>query len=404
MYILDIAKKYIWGNSRINAVNYVALISLIAISIVSFSLVTVLSVYNGYVDIINEADKNTDPPLMIEPLLGSVINTDSINITDISSKNKVEIYPLIYSQSILNIGDRQIMSNMIASDSAYYRHIAKNLNAEAIDRNILGNHLDQSHDAVKSIVGLALISDPKLQEDFLMQKARLVVPKRKGLINPLAISSAFSYIDIEPEYILPSIREDIDNTIFIHIDDARYLLSYEDNEVNKFAVLLQNENNIDKVKSSLQASIGDKYIVKDRGEQRPEITLLIKTEKMMTYVILIFVLMLSIFNVSSCIIMMIIEKKDDILVMRAIGMSNMAIKNVFRISGMIIAGIGNVIGVILGLIFSYLQMKYGFINSGDVMIERALPMNIEPMDIVISIVASLILSYLMLLYSSKYIR
>lgn len=153
----------------------------------------------------------------------------------------------------------------------------------------------------------------------------------------------------------------------------------------------------------LQNILPDGFDVLDRNDQHPDIAAIIKTEKIITTLIMLFILLLAVFNVSGCILMMIIEKREDNSMMKAMGMPLSKRKEVFRITGMLVSSIGIALGTMLGAVFCYLQSRYGFISSGSGFAFSSLPINLEISDIIIVVAASLLISYLMILYSTRFV-
>ncbi|MGL4492770.1 MAG: ABC transporter permease, partial [Tannerellaceae bacterium] len=167
------------------------------------------------------------------------------------------------------------------------------------------------------------------------------------------------------------------------ISMMRSLLDYT-NEVSALELKLTSPAYIERVKKELQSRLGENYLVKDRHEQQEASFKMMQVEKWMTFLILTFILMIALFNVVSSLSMLILEKKDDVRTLRFMGADDKLISRIFLIEGWMIAGLGALFGVAIGVVLCLLQEHFGFISMGDssgTFIIDAYPVELEWGDI-----------------------
>lgn len=373
------------------AINGIAIVSFIAISLVSFGLIVVLSVFNGYVDIINKVNADMDPPILIKLKSNKNFPSDTTSLNRLKNLNGVTLDPILYSKGIINIGEDNKMVFIQGIGQKYLEYIQNK--SEKTDNTL---HYHDESETTPVIIGKAISIE--CRNNF--ENIKLLLPKRVGLINPLAPASNFISKKISVSHVLQQKREDIDNTIFIPVNTLSSMLSYENKEVS--AMIVFGDKTI--TKSFVTQYLTDDFIAMDKSDQHPELNFIIKTEKLMTFFIMLFILLLAVFNVSGCILMMMIEKKNDCSIMKAIGITIHKQKQIFRISGMIISAGGIIVGVMAGVIFVTLQSKYGFIYSGAEFNRQPIPVELRITDVMYILLLSFTISYLLIIYSTRFLK
>lgn len=394
MYSFDIAKKYLFGKDKLSAINGIAIVSFIAISLVSFGLIVVLSVFNGYVDIINKINSDIDPPMLIKLKSGRNFPCDTVALDNIKKQKGVILEPILYSKGVVDITGDHKMVFIQGIGKKYTEYIQKK--SEKLDD--FYNKSD-NFETIPLVVGCAIYAECN-NKNVGDSSLNLIVPRRVGLINPLAPSSNFVSNKINMSYILEQKREDIDNTIFMDIKKLSDILYYGNGEAS--AMLVWGDKSI--TKDFVERYLSDDFIVLDKSAQHPELNFIIKTEKLMTFFIMLFILLLAVFNVAGCVLMMMIEKRHDFCIMRSIGITTSNQKRVFRISGMIISLGGIIVGTVAGVLFVWLQYKYGLVYSKSGVLRQPIPVDLYASDVLYVILLSVLISYLLILYATSFFK
>ena len=173
---------------------------------------------------------------------------------------------------------------------------------------------------------------------------------------------------------------------------ARKLFAYK-NEISALEISLKPLANINSTRKQLSLLLGSGFTVKDQYEQKESIYKIFKSEKLATFAILSFILLIAAFNMAGSLTMLIIEKEKDINILKSIGMSNNKIQLVFLNAGLIISVIGCMIGLIIGGTICWLQIKFGLLGIENSIVE-AYPVALKPVDFIMVLLMSLLIGLL----------
>lgn len=390
-FALFTAKRYLFGRKHLGATGWISLISALAIGIVTAALVCVLAVYNGYVVMLLSGEENTSPELMIKPSKGLTMEADKL-ISQIEGRSDIEaISQVLTTQGLLHASGVDLVCEVYGIDSLYTRVVG--IGSKMTEGEFCSTQATVPDTVPASAaIGIALAAEGATKESD--SPAHLTFPKREGIINPLATASAFVQQPIHASGILPPYSEEVNRRVYLNISALRETLNYSGNFVSHLALKLHDSSNIDDIQNELQESLGEGYLVLNREEQQPELTLLIKAEKLMVYTIMLFILILAAFNLASSLVILTMEKAGDLSTLRAMGARRLQLASIFGFTGLMVSLIGSSIGLILGLSFCLLQQSFGFITSGEGASLMPFPIDIQALDIVYIMLATVIVSVL----------
>lgn len=404
MLILHIARRYLFSRTRLHAVNYVTALSTVAIAVVSMALVCVLSVYNGYVEMILSSAEQIDPELEIRSSAGRAFDLrDYPQLRQQLHAWGAEAVSLqLESKALLQLGAEQWVVSAIGVDSAFYRvHPLGRSTASVPHRS---PHI--GYDGADSLertplqlgAGILLASD---SGHLGAESAELLFPKRLGLINPLSPGSAFQSLSAEIVGQYPPMSQETDQSVYLPLSDLRQALDYQSEEVSAVALSLRPGSAPKTLAEALQKQYAGALVALDRQAQHPDLSYLVRMEKVMTYLILLFILLLSAFNIASSLAMLQIEKQEDERIYTALGAPPHFMSKIFRAVGLLISLSGSIIGMVLGLGLSLAQKHWGFIASGDGPTPMPLPIAIRTGDLLFIFAAVTAISYLISLYPTR---
>jgi ABC-type lipoprotein release transport system permease subunit len=194
----------------------------------------------------------------------------------------------------------------------------------------------------------------------------LYVPRRQGRINPANPAAAFTSASVAVSGVFQVNQSDIDaDGVIIPLDVARDLLDYT-TEASAVEVSTAKGTDIETVKQTIAQKLGSEYSVKNRLEQRVESFRMISIEKWVTFMMLIFVLVIALFNIISTLSLLVIEKRDNMATLRAFGATQSMVRRVFILEGWLITAVGGIVGIALGVGLTLAQQNYQLIKiSGD---------------------------------------
>ena len=169
---------------------------------------------------------------------------------------------------------------------------------------------------------------------------------------------------------------------------------------------LKDGTDIKDAKKWIRGEVGDKYRVLDRYEQQADIFKIMEVEKLVSYLFLTFILLISCFNIVSSISMLIIDKRKDIKTLHNLGANNRDISRIFLLEGWLVSIIGAIVGILIGVGLCLLQQHFGFLkfgsSAGSYIID-VYPVSMKLSDIIIVFFTVVLIGYLAVWYPVKYL-
>jgi lipoprotein-releasing system permease protein len=163
--------------------------------------------------------------------------------------------------------------------------------------------------------------------------------------------------------------------------------------------------NSKKVQKEIQNILGDNFIVKNKYQQHELIYKTMKSEKWAAYLILIFILIIASFNILSSLSMLIIDKKEDLFILKSMGANSKLIKKIFLFEGWLISIFGAISGSLLGLLVCWAQIKFKIVTlpgAGSFVIS-AYPVKVIFFDIILVLSVVFIIGFIASWYPVKFI-
>ncbi len=348
-----IAKRYLFTKSSNNAINIITLIATLGIIVGTMALFIVLSVFSGLKEFSLDFIKISDPDLKIAPVKGkSFFFTDSL--AAILQDKKIARYSkVVEERAFFNYKDKSYIASIKGVDADY-------LSVNNIDTALyVGEWFDK--EALNTVViGRGISSALSLGAYDFIESLKVYVPKPgKGYIsNPRA---AFNQINLQPTGIF-SLTEDLDKKyVFSHLVLAQSLLNYKSNQISAIELKLAPTADKKKVKQYLQKRLGNAFKVETREQLNAAFHRMLNTENLAFYLIFTLILMIALFNVIGAIIMMILDKRENLKTLFNLGATIKEIKKIFILQGFLLTFFGLITGLLIAITFVMLQKKFGII-------------------------------------------
>lgn len=386
-----IAGRYLFARKSHNVINVISAISVVGMAIGTAALTIILSIYNGFDSLVRDMMGNLEPDILITPSKGKVFVPEG------------ECYDWIYAQesvaSMCTVLQEQVF---ISYDGHQGVAMAKGMDAVAqeespIRENIRDGKFEFRHgDIPEGVVGVGLAYKMGINPRFLAP-IQLYYPSRTRKLSPSSPSSSIEYINIWPSGLF-SINSEIDNSyILLDIDKMRELLEYSGEEVSAVEIRMKEgceTRELKRVMDGISERLGEDFTVSDRFRQNESLYKMMKYEKASIYLILIFVILIIGLNIHASLSMLIIEKREDISTLRAMGAGETLIRRVFVLEGWFISLLGLAIGLLMGLAFCLLQQRFGLISMPGNFVIQAYPVVLKGSDLLITALSVAILGYL----------
>lgn len=391
-----VARRYLFSKKSHNVINIISLISVIGVATGTMALIIVLSVLNGFDDLLKSVFSSFDPDLKITVNTGKVFDPNTAPFDSVKNLPFVEVESGTLEENVLLEYDKRMYPAVIKGVPDSFKDLS------GVDSMIRqGEYLLKSGDLSYAVMGTAISYYLSVGLNFL-DPIYIYVPKRSGRIS-LNPARAFNKKYIFPKGIF-SIQHDIDSKyILVPIAFARELLNYS-NEVSQLELKLKQGVNHDEAKAQIQQILGDNFTVKDRYQQHEVIYRVMKSEKFATYMILTFILLVASFNIIGSLSMLIIDKQHDIATLRSLGLDKENLRRIFMIEGWLISIGGALVGLVLGGVICLIQQEFGVLkldNLGDFLVD-AYPVKIIWSDFITVFITVVVIGLVASWYPVKY--
>jgi lipoprotein-releasing system permease protein len=377
----------------------ISAISVSGVAIGSMALIVVLSVFNGFQDLVQSLFNSFDPDLEIAIKEGKTFSVkDTSALEDIKKlPGVINFSEVIEENALFSSGDRQQIG-VIKGVSDNYAE------GSGIDTMIIeGSFTLQKDNQRYAILGQGIAYSLGVIVNTVVPVS-IYVPHRTGQIsmNP---ERAFNRKMIFPSGIFLIEQEFDSKYIFVPISFVRELLEYNHNEISSIELKIAPGTDVKELQQNIIQMLGPTFTVKNRFQQQEVFYKVMQSEKWAIFFILTFIVIILSVNILGALTMLIIDKKEDILTLSNMGANQSQVKQIFLFEGWFISIIGTVTGVLAGIFICWLQMKYGFVkllNSGTFIID-AYPVSIKLFDIVLVSFMVILIGFLASWFPVRYI-
>jgi lipoprotein-releasing system permease protein len=352
-FSLYIARRYLFSKSSNNAINIITIIAGIGVFAGAFSLFIVLSGFSGLRNFSLSYTNQFDPDLKVLPATGKIISFSEELSADIGQIQGVTSFSKVIEERIfLDYRSKNHTAFIKGVDENYQQ--VNNIEEAIFD----GTWLASSEPQV--VVGIGISRLLGLSTFNYNELLNILVPKPgKGQItNPM---NAFNKKQVIVSGIY-SINEELDSKyVFSNINFARNLLNLDDNQYSALELRLAPGTDPEIVSEKIKALFPEEVIIKDRAQLNEVLYKMLNTENLAVYLIFTLVLIIALFNVVGSIIMVILDKRENIKTLFSLGATPNQIKNIFFLQGMLMCVVGGTIGLGTSVFLIYLQLQYDLV-------------------------------------------
>lgn len=381
-----IARRYLFSRKHISLISTLTFISITGITIGTALLIVVLSVFNGFFDVIKSFLLSYDPDVRIEAKGSRTFSMNNETIEKIKALPEVRVLsPYVEGKALLAVEGIQ---NEVVEVKGVEKDVFFQL--VEIDKSITTGVFDLSvRDRTPGII---------VHED-LKNRLRLRVDDELALLSAAGMKNALTQItvpqtyrfELRGAYFLQQISGG--PKVFVDIEAAKRLFRSR-NQLTGMDLKLDQNESADKIKGELEALLGPDFEISTWYDLQKPLYDVMYLEKWGSFLILILIVIVAVLNIIGSLTMIVIQKQRDIGILMSMGYSKSGIMSIFRKQGLYIGMIGCGIGGSLGLLISWLQMKYGLVKLSSAFIIDSYPILISPFDVSIILVSSLVLCLL----------
>lgn len=355
----------------------------------AFAMIVVLSTFNGFEELVEGMLNNYDPEIKITAKGRKTFTyTDDLKGKITAIEDVTRVSQSLEEKVVIKYDDHQEIAKIRGVDDA--------IDVQKFDSLVvLGDFNLGDSSRYLGVFGGGLSHKLNLFPGS-PELVTVFVPRRDveyNSLNPMA-SLSTKYLRASGVFL---VHEEVDNEVFItRLEFAQDLLSYP-NAISSLDLSLTNEEKAEEVQKALKSSLGAGWEVKTRRELNELIYKIFSSEKWFTFAILVLVLIISSFNIFGSLIMLVLDKKKDIGILKSMGAEESTIRKVFVWQGSYIAIIGGAVGILLAIGVVLSQQYFGWLNIQNAIVEDY-PVKLLFKDIVLTFVTVSVLGYLISLY------
>ncbi|SFG57375.1 ABC transporter permease [Pedobacter insulae] len=373
-----IAKRYLFAKKSTNAINIISAISVLGVFVGTAALIIILSVFNGFEDVVLKMFNTITPQLIITPAKGKTFEPRTAYFQKLKTNKDIYSFTEVLSENALVLNNDKKSPALIKGVSEDFLK-NKSLDSIMVD----GQFVLENEAGPNAVVGSALNASLNINPSDPFNKLQIYSPK-KGLkapsINPMDDFTSFA---ISPAGIF-EIQQDFDNVVIVPLSFARELFR-ESHKVSAIEINLNENVDVEALKKKMEQALGESFVVKNRIQQNQALYNVLGSEKWMVYIILTFIVIIAIFNIIGSLTMLVIEKLKDISILSSLGAGKKLIKRIFFVEGLMITLTGCIFGLIVGYVFCLLQQQYGLVKMGEatLLTTNAYPIGLKWSDFVL---------------------
>lgn len=403
-----IASRYLLSKKSHHAINIISGVSVCGVAIATAALVCILSVFNGFQDMVADLFTAFDPELKVVPAQGKFVPADADGLDKLKACKDVKVYSeTLEDHALLMINNRQTMVT-IKGVQDNFRQLAD------IDDLLIGSGtFDLGVDVLDyGILGANLLLQLGLPADF-STPIQVYAPRKGERISMTDPTESLNHDELYSPgvgFMVKQKKYD-SNYVITNIAFARRLFEKQ-GYVSAIELRLNDGADISAAKKKIQAMLGDNFKVLDRYEQQADTFKIMQVEKLISYIFLTFILMIACFNIIGSLSMLIIDKRQDAATLRSLGANDKQISDIFMMEGRMICLAGAVLGIVIGLTLCLLQQQCGLVrfgsSAGSYIID-AYPVSVHALDVVIVFATVVVVGFLSVWYpvrrlSKKYVK
>lgn len=386
--IKQLAWRYLKGKGTANAVPVLSRISMVAIAVGACAMMVLFSVFNGFESLIKDLYKAFYPDIKITAAKGKFFSLDENDMQKLRSVQGISYVSKVIEDNVwLNANEEDMIATLKGVDTLYAHVNNYEKYVFAGDKKV------RIQPNKTAIVGLYIANKMGLQPQNIFSKLAVFYPNPK-VENPV----------LDPASALQSVYMDVGGVFSVQDEfDSRYVLAplsvaqslfLQEGNYSSIEISLQSGADAEKIKQSISSALGAGYRVATRFEQNKTLYMVMKTEKWAVYAILLLVLVIASFNMVGALTLLVLEKRKDIAILKAMGVTPFTIRSLFITEGVLWALIGGAAGLLLGAALCLGQQHFQWIKLQGAFIIEAYPVVLHFSDILLVLITVIIIGLL----------
>ncbi len=369
-----IARRYVFAKKTTNAINIITGISVFGIAVGAGALVLVLSVFNGFEDLITSMYSNFNPDVKVLPAQGKTFDVDSAFLKKVYAISGVALVSQTLEETaFFEYKNSQDFGTLKGVDALYQ-------SVTGIDSTVReGLFKLREGQQEMAVLGLGMRNKLQVNVDDLFSTMVVYMPKARevGMFD-----QQFRRLSVYPVGTFVIQQEFNNKYVLTSIEFARRLLDTDD-AVSALEIKLRANANVDRTIQHIRQTLGPDFVVQNRYEQEEAFLKLMKIEKWLSFAIVSLMLLLVAFNMVGALWMIVLEKQKDIAILKSMGTLDNTVRNIFLQAGGLLTALGIGIGFILALTLYGAQKAFGLVSIPGNFIVDSYPISMRLPDFVV---------------------
>lgn len=380
------AWRYFKSKKSTNAVNIISWVTVAAMAVGTAALVIVLSIFNGFEGLVKNLYSSFYPDIRITSATEKILVLDAAAIQKIKGLTGVDAFCLVAEENA-HIQNGEFRTNAVLKgvDDAYAKVSG------------VGNHLSNgtyelgTEQDASIVLGSGIENALNLMSDRAITPVTVYLPKRgtASTSNPL---ESISTVNLQPRGAF-SIQQDFDNKYVItNLALVKEMVGLTANEYTSAEIKLKNPSKEKEFIKDLEQLLGKNYLVENRYQQNRSLFSVMQLEKWAIYGILCLILIVAAFNMIGALTMLVLEKQQDVQILKAMGATSSFIQRIFLSEGVLLAMVGSILGIALALLFCLLQLTFKIIPLEGSFVIDYYPVKVFASDLLLVLATVLFIS------------
>lgn len=399
-----LARRYLFSKKSHNAINIISGISVGGIALATMAMVCVLSVFNGFRDLIGGLYSTFDPQLQVVPAAGKLADAADPALRRVRQAEGVALAAECLEENALILYRGNPLVVTVKGVDANFGRVT---GVDSIVIDIRNGHAPLPALSAAGVhygvpgYGLAY----RMGVDF--GHLQICAPRRGERINMANPAESFNVEDLFSSGLYFQVNQKrYDDTYLLTSLDFAQGLFEQKGKISSLELRLRDGADPARVKAAVARAAGPGYVVRDRAEQHQDTFNVMKIEKFVAYLFLTFILLVASFNIVGSVSMLIIDKRDDVDTLRSLGADDRTIVRIFLLESRLITLLGAAIGVLLGLALCFAQQQFGLLRLGGAggnFIVDAYPVSVRPLDVLVVLATVVAVGFVTVWYPVRYL-
>lgn len=370
---LNIARRYIFGKKNTNAINIITGIAVFGLTVGTAAMVLVLSVFNGFEDLISGMYSDLNPDILVTPKKGKTFELETAKLEALEALPEVQVIARTVEEKAVfdGRGNQQTIGILKGVDNNF--QIVTQLDSSVRE----GRYLFQNGDREMAVLGYGMrnnlnvdVTNPLSFINVYTVKKKQVGPFEQPFRKRILYPAGTFYV--EPEF--------NNNYILSSLDFAQRLLQLGD-QIGALEIQLSTGTSPAQGVRAVKKVLGEEeFRVQDRYAQNESFLKLMQVEKWMSFAIVSLMLLLVAFNLIGALWMIVLEKRKDIAILKSMGATDELVRNIFLNQGLLLSLMGILFGFLLALLIFFVQKQYQVIGIPGGFAINAYPISLRVFD------------------------